>query len=44
MTSADDVVAMLSGQQVDWSARRQLTRLHGLVDRLAWQTKSGKTF
>jgi ABC-type multidrug transport system ATPase subunit len=30
----DDVVAMLSGQQVDWSARRQLTRLHGLVDRL----------
>ncbi len=30
----DDVVALLSGQQVDSSARRQLTRLHGLVDRL----------
>jgi len=30
----DDVVALLSGQQVDASARRQLTRLHGLVDRL----------
>jgi ABC-type multidrug transport system ATPase subunit len=30
----DDVVALLSGQQVDSSARRQLTRLHGLADRL----------
>ena len=30
----DDVVALLSGQKVDSSARRQLTRLHGLADRL----------
>ena len=30
----DDVVALLSGQQVDSSARRQLTRLHGLAGRL----------
>ncbi|HEY3735735.1 MAG TPA: ATP-binding cassette domain-containing protein [Streptosporangiaceae bacterium] len=30
----DDVAALLSGQQVDSSARRQLTRLHGLADRL----------
>jgi signal transduction histidine kinase/ABC-type multidrug transport system ATPase subunit len=30
----DDVMALLSGQQVDSSARRQLTRLHGLADRL----------
>jgi signal transduction histidine kinase/ABC-type multidrug transport system ATPase subunit len=30
----DDVVALLSGQEVDSSARRQLTRLHGLADRL----------
>ena len=30
----DDVVTLLSGQQVDSSARRQLTRLHGLADRL----------
>ena len=30
----DDVVALMSGQQVDSSARRQLTRLHGLADRL----------
>ncbi|MDQ2811971.1 MAG: ATP-binding cassette domain-containing protein [Actinomycetota bacterium] len=30
----DDVVALLSGQQIDTSARRQLTRLHGLTDRL----------
>jgi len=30
----DDVVALLSGQQVDFSARRQLTRLHGLADDL----------
>ena len=28
-------IALLSGQQVDSSARRQLTRLHGLADRLA---------
>jgi signal transduction histidine kinase/ABC-type multidrug transport system ATPase subunit len=31
----DDVVALVAGQQVDSSARRQLTRLHGLADRLA---------
>ncbi len=30
----DDVVALLSGQEVHSSARRQLTRLHGLADRL----------
>jgi signal transduction histidine kinase/ABC-type multidrug transport system ATPase subunit len=30
----DDVVALLSGQEIDSSARRQLTRLHGLADRL----------
>ncbi len=30
----DDVVALLSGQKVDSSARRQLSRLHGLADRL----------
>jgi signal transduction histidine kinase/ABC-type multidrug transport system ATPase subunit len=30
----DDVLALLSGQQVDSSARQQLTRLHGLADRL----------
>jgi signal transduction histidine kinase/ABC-type multidrug transport system ATPase subunit len=30
----DDVVALISGQQVDSSARQQLTRLHGLTDRL----------
>ena len=30
----DDVAALISGQQVDSSARRQLTRLHGLADRL----------
>jgi ABC-type sugar transport system ATPase subunit len=29
-----DVVALVSGQEVDSSARRQLTRLHGLTDRL----------
>jgi signal transduction histidine kinase len=34
MVHPDDVVALLSGQQVDSSARRQLTRLHGLADRL----------
>jgi signal transduction histidine kinase/ABC-type multidrug transport system ATPase subunit len=33
-THPDDVIALLSGQQVDSSARRQLTRLHGLADRL----------
>jgi len=33
-THPEDVVALLSGQQVDTSARRQLTRLHGLTDRL----------
>jgi signal transduction histidine kinase/ABC-type multidrug transport system ATPase subunit len=30
----DDVMALLSGQEVDSSARGQLTRLHGLADRL----------
>ena len=30
----DDVVALVSGQQIDSSARGQLTRLHGLADRL----------
>lgn len=30
----DDVVALVSGQKVDSSARRQLIRLHGLADRL----------
>jgi signal transduction histidine kinase/ABC-type multidrug transport system ATPase subunit len=30
----DDVVALLSGQNADSSARSQLTRLHGLADRL----------
>src|SRR5215831_1869926 len=34
-THPDDVVALLSGQQVDSSARRQLSRLHRLADRLA---------
>jgi len=33
-THPDDVAALLSGQQIDTSARRQLTRLHGLADRL----------
>ena len=33
-THPDDVVALLSGQQIDTSARQQLTRLHGLTDRL----------
>ena len=33
-TYPDDVVALLSGQQVDSSARHQLTRLQGLTDRL----------
>jgi signal transduction histidine kinase/ABC-type multidrug transport system ATPase subunit len=31
----DDVIALLSGQRVDSSARRQLVRLQGLVDQLA---------
>src|SRR5215813_2835961 len=30
----DDVAALLSGQEVDSTARRQLTRLHGLTGRL----------
>jgi len=30
----DDVVALVSGQELDSSARRQLTRLHGLTGRL----------
>jgi signal transduction histidine kinase len=34
VTHPDDVAALLSGQQVDSSARRQLTRLHGLADSL----------
>jgi signal transduction histidine kinase/ABC-type multidrug transport system ATPase subunit len=33
-THPDDLSALMSGQQVDSSARRQLTRLHGLADRL----------
>jgi signal transduction histidine kinase/ABC-type multidrug transport system ATPase subunit len=33
-THPDDVVALISGQQVDASARHQITRLHGLTDRL----------
>jgi signal transduction histidine kinase/ABC-type multidrug transport system ATPase subunit len=33
-THPDDVVALLSGQQIDTSARHQLTRLQGLTDRL----------
>ncbi|HLH46272.1 MAG TPA: ATP-binding protein, partial [Acidimicrobiales bacterium] len=31
----DEVTALITGQEVDVSARRQLDRLHGLVDRLA---------
>ncbi|MHB1596066.1 MAG: ATP-binding cassette domain-containing protein [Streptosporangiaceae bacterium] len=31
----DEVAALLSGQELDASARRQLTRLHGLTGRLA---------
>ena len=30
----DDVIALLSGQDADSSARSQLTRLHGLTGRL----------
>jgi signal transduction histidine kinase len=33
-THPEDVVALLSGQRMDSSARRQLTRLHGLAGRL----------
>jgi ABC-type multidrug transport system ATPase subunit/signal transduction histidine kinase len=33
-THPDDVVALLSGQEPDTTARRQLTRLHGLTGRL----------
>jgi signal transduction histidine kinase/ABC-type sulfate/molybdate transport systems ATPase subunit len=33
-THPDDLAALQSGQQVDSSARRQLTRLHGLADSL----------
>jgi signal transduction histidine kinase len=33
-THPDDVAALRAGQPVDTSARRQLTRLHGLTDRL----------
>jgi len=33
-THPDDVAALMSGQEVDSSARGQLTRLHGLADRL----------
>jgi signal transduction histidine kinase/ABC-type multidrug transport system ATPase subunit len=39
-TYPDDVVALLSGQQVDSSARHQLTRLHGLTDRLVYADPS----
>jgi signal transduction histidine kinase/ABC-type multidrug transport system ATPase subunit len=31
----DDIVSFISGQPTDSSARRQLSRLHGLADRLA---------
>jgi signal transduction histidine kinase/ABC-type multidrug transport system ATPase subunit len=34
VTHPDDLATLQSGQQVDSSARRQLTRLHGLADRL----------
>jgi signal transduction histidine kinase/ABC-type multidrug transport system ATPase subunit len=33
-THPDDVMALIAGQQVDTSARHQITRLHGLTDRL----------
>src|SRR6266566_5477103 len=33
-TDPHDVVALLTGQEIDSSPRRQLTRLHGLTDRL----------
>jgi signal transduction histidine kinase/ABC-type multidrug transport system ATPase subunit len=36
----DDVVALLSGQAADSSARRQLRRLQGLVDQLAYTDPS----
>lgn len=34
VTHPDEIAALLSGQEVDSSARRQLTRLHALADRL----------
>ncbi len=36
----EDVVSLMSGQPVDSSARGQLTRLHGLADRLASADRS----
>ncbi len=39
-THPPDGVALLSGQQVDSSARRQLSRLHRLADRLASADRS----
>lgn len=36
----DDVVALISGQEVDSSARGQLTHLHGLADQLATTDRS----
>jgi signal transduction histidine kinase/ABC-type multidrug transport system ATPase subunit len=33
-THPDDIVSLISGQHVDASARHQITRLHGLTDRL----------
>jgi signal transduction histidine kinase/ABC-type multidrug transport system ATPase subunit len=35
VTHPDDIVTLISGQQVDSSPRRQLSRLHVLTDRLA---------
>ncbi|HLI25159.1 MAG TPA: ATP-binding cassette domain-containing protein, partial [Acidimicrobiales bacterium] len=35
LSHPDEVVAAMAGQQLDTSPRRQLDRLHGLVDRLA---------
>jgi len=34
-SNPDDVISLITGQQTDASARRQLSRLHGLADRLA---------
>jgi signal transduction histidine kinase/ABC-type multidrug transport system ATPase subunit len=39
-THPDDVSALASGQPVDTTARRQLTRLHGLADRLVYADPS----
>jgi len=36
----DDVAALISGQEIDSSARGQLSRLHGLADRLASSDRS----